>query len=1172
MKRDKQTNKERTAFRLRPFSRALLQRFWRLQSKRAFARAGWGALAAMPGLTMAGPTGESVVAGNVNVARPNANATQINQTSQNAIVNWSTFSIGGDEFVLIQQPNSSSTILNRVIGSQQSTILGQLQANGRVFLVNPQGVYVGPNASLDVGALTLSALDIKDEDFLAGNYVFSGTPANGVVENAGNINAQAGGFVVLAGDYVNNTGVITATLGTVVLAAGEQVTLDIDNDGLVGFAVDEATVADLAGVENVGQIIADGGRVVMTASVANDLVATAVNNEGLVRAHRIQEQGGEIFLSGYGGDVINAGVIDAAGESGDGGRAIVYGDEDVVLEAGSQIIATGSGQSSGGTVRVIANGDLNFKRDAEISVGDRGFVELSGHEGLKIRGDANIGQSGTLLIDPAVLTIENDSDSPDYGGACIDSGSACVGKGFIEGQLNSGNRVVLVADTEIKSAGGPFTISASGSEGGGGSGTLEIRNAVVTSSEGGSVDCSFGVCFPGGGTSASLAPTPTGNINLSDVNINILGDFIASAGTSIGNVNLGSIRAGNVNITAGSNGGDINVGPTVATGSFFGSPSLALAAPGGGIGIAAASTDLNLTALGGDVNINGNVTLTGDSTTTIDIKADPFGGNININGDVMTTTFIGGDGTGDALIRMEARNTTVNGNITAVGPTGALIDIGGSNPNNINIAGTARAIASSGAAGVQIDGDGTVNVGGVFAQGSSAFADLRGGNLTFGAINLSAPSFASFAAVATNTLTANGLINITEGGGGLAAARFAGNLVTINGGINVNAGAGGDARIAFGSSEGIPVGNLVVNQQVVANGGASDRITLGVTNGARTNGNGLLRAEEIRIFTMGGAPNIDLDTRASDIKFENFGGAPNLILNNSSLVGPTNISFFSGAENFRSATFLTNNNINFLDAFTADNLLVGAPNGRVNFQAPVFITGANPVAPTATDLNLFQTLASRGLTPPGAGPSVQILGGNGINIQNPFVLGGPNPYIKLFSGAGFNTPGITTDAPNVLAAFNPINLASPVFFGDQAQPFPPGAFALFNDVNIQGLPDGPGTTVVIGERALSVPFLSGPVTIGPGQIDLGDRNMFIISSGQVTGDDLVVTNGIFEIIGLAATNNFFQIPIINEFDEVDNDEEAEEDDQLPIADGDGGGDDEGNITEESNSESMECAA
>lgn len=1162
MKRANKNESRETQFRLRPFSRGLLKCFNMLRSNCAVSAAGWGALASIPSVAFAGPSGESVAAGAVNVTRPQANRTEINQSSQNAIVNWNTFSIEGNEYVLIQQPNSSSTILNRVIGSQQSRILGQLQANGRVFLVNPNGVLVAPGASIDVGAITMSAMDIGDDDFMAGNYVFSGDANTSAgVENGGTITTADGGFVVLAGDYVNNTGVITATLGTVVLAAGEQVTLDIDNDGLVGFAVDEATISELAGVENAGDIIADGGRVVMTASVANDLVATAVNNQGLVQAHRIEEQGGEIFLAAYGGDVKHAGTIDVSGESGQaGGTAIIYGDRDVQVDANSQIIATGSGEGGGGFVRVVADGVLNFRTDAEIDVGDKGFVELSGHSGLTIDGAVNVGQGGELLIDPAVLTINNTGDSPSsssggsYGGSCPTS--ACVGKGFIEGQLNGGGNVTIVASQQIRSSGGPFTITGSSSEGG--SGNLALKIGTVS---GATSNCNnFGVCTGG----VTFTPDSNGNINLADVNINILGDLDVSAGTLVGNVNLGTINAGNVNVTAGMNAGDITIGQVTANFSNSFGSSL-LVAGGGAAGIAAASTDLSLTALGGDITVNGNLNLLGSSFTRVDVKANTTSGTVRVNGNIFTSA-----SSGDATIRLEAgNNVIVSGNMTAIGSTADVSVSAG----NIGIGGTTRARAFSDQATVMFDANGSITTGGISADGTSGRVDLYGDNITTnGNISVSGTSAARFSALANNNLTVNGLVNVTEAGGGFARASFAADngIATINGGVNVIAGPGGSAGVLFGSSEGSFINNLVINNRVFASGPLGSQINANVRNAVRTGGAGLLQADTVAVRTNGNLPTIDIDTKASQIFVDVLGGAPNLTVNNSTHVGPTSI--FLNGGNFRSTTVLSNFNLNFFGAFQSQNLLVGAPNGIVSFNDPVFINGANPFPATVPDLELFRIMSTRGLTPPGHGPNVQILGGNGINMTNPFVLGGADPFIKLFSNRGFNTPGLTTDASSVLAVFNPINLASPILFGDTPQIPPPGSLGFFNSVNIQGLPDNGGTTVVIGEKGLAIPFLSGAVTIGPDAIDLGNRNMFIISRGQVSGDDLVTTNGIFEIIGLAATN-IFQIPIIQELGESET--ETEEDDEEDILGdaGDGSGDgDEGSISEETNSESMECAA
>lgn len=240
-------------------------------------------LACGSSLAYAQPVGGVVSAGSANISSMPGNMT-INQNSQNVAINWQSFNINKGESVNFVQPNSSSVALNRVLGSDASSIMGNLSANGKVFLVNPNGVLFGKDASVNVGGLVASTLNITDADFMANtdsmaktkNYKFSGTET-GTVVNQGAINAD-GGFVALLGANVSNQGVIAAKLGTVALAAGKAMTLDVAGDKLLNIVVNQDVLNAL--VENGGLIQANGGQVLMTTQTAGSLLANAVNNTG----------------------------------------------------------------------------------------------------------------------------------------------------------------------------------------------------------------------------------------------------------------------------------------------------------------------------------------------------------------------------------------------------------------------------------------------------------------------------------------------------------------------------------------------------------------------------------------------------------------------------------------------------------------------------------------------------------------------------------------------------------------------------------------------------------------------------------------------------------------------------------------------------------------------------
>ena len=297
------------------------------------------------------PSGGTVAAGSASISSSGSKM-QVNQSSNSAILNWQSFSIGSNAWVNFSQPSSSAIALNRVLGNNPSEIFGRLTANGQVFLSNPNGVLFAPSASVDVGALFATTLSIADKDFLAGRYNFYNAGGAGSVVNQGHI-VTANGYAALAGPQVRNDGVIVANAGTVALTAGDRVSLDMIGDGLIRVSVDQAALS--ASAINAGTIQADGGTVLLTARSANALLDTVINNSGIIRAHSLVARNGEIVLDGgSAGVVANTGTLSVAGtDAGATGGTVKVLGQYVGLFDGSKVDA--SGDAGGGTVLVGGN-------------------------------------------------------------------------------------------------------------------------------------------------------------------------------------------------------------------------------------------------------------------------------------------------------------------------------------------------------------------------------------------------------------------------------------------------------------------------------------------------------------------------------------------------------------------------------------------------------------------------------------------------------------------------------------------------------------------------------------------------------------------------------------------------------------------------------------------------
>ncbi|MGE0874932.1 MAG: filamentous hemagglutinin N-terminal domain-containing protein [Burkholderiales bacterium] len=414
--------------------------------------------------SFANPSGGAVAAGNATFVVNGKTLTVTN--TPGTIINWQQFSISQDEITRFIQQNAASAVLNRVVGQDPTQILGKLLSNGRVFLVNPNGIVFGQGAMIDVAGFAASTLRMSDADFLSGRTRFEGTGAEGKLTNLGTIRTVEGGHVYLVAPNVENgpSGVITSPKGEVVIAAGKTVELvnartpdiRVEFTAPQGEAVNAGEVVASGGhigiygslVKNSGlvsasrAVVGDGGKIVLkavkdvTLDASSRIEANGANGgsieikaetgtllaQGTIEAKGDEAEGGDIKLLGNGVAVSNA-VVDASGKTG-GGTVLIGGDfqganpavqnaQRTIVTQTATVKADATAKGDGGKVIVWADGDTRFHGSITVrggvEGGDGGFVEVSGKEVLAFRGSvdtrAPLGRTGELLLDPGNISI-----------------------------------------------------------------------------------------------------------------------------------------------------------------------------------------------------------------------------------------------------------------------------------------------------------------------------------------------------------------------------------------------------------------------------------------------------------------------------------------------------------------------------------------------------------------------------------------------------------------------------------------------------------------------------------------------------------------------------------------------------------------------------------------------
>lgn len=398
----------------------------------------------LPGLSLftipvqANPSGHTVVHGNVAFSGLGTSQLNIMQGSQNAIINWQSFSIQPGEVTNFIQPNQNAMVLNRVTGVDPSAIYGSLNANGGVIVINPNGIVVGPGGRVDVaGMLTMSTLDTTNEDFLNGGPMrFRGETSAGI-RNYGAI-SSASGDVVLLGNFLQNSGQVSAATGTVAFGAGGDIIVNQTASG-GKISVLAGGVGGENGIENTAAGEINGAAAELKAH--GNVYALAIKNDGVVRANGYNFSGGKLTLSGGSGSrVVNTGGLYARNANGSGGRVEISGGN-VSLAAGT-VDASGAAGMAGGTVSVTGD-SVNVGNGATVDVSGAtaGSVSLTGVTEANVAGSlsaaGSVGAGGSVDVTAETVTIGS-SAIVDVSGAA-QGGSARIGGGFQGGEADIDN-------------------------------------------------------------------------------------------------------------------------------------------------------------------------------------------------------------------------------------------------------------------------------------------------------------------------------------------------------------------------------------------------------------------------------------------------------------------------------------------------------------------------------------------------------------------------------------------------------------------------------------------------------------------------------------------------------------------------------------------------------------
>jgi trimeric autotransporter adhesin len=855
------------------------------------------------GLVHALPAGAEQQFGQATIQH-NGQQMVIQQATPKSIIHWQSFGIAADESLHLIQP-AQGMALYRVIGNDASRIYGQLNATGRLFLINPNGILFGQNAQVNVGGMVASTLNLDNIDFLNERFHFHATDNTGRIVNQGLIRAADEGYVVLLAPRIQNHGTIEANNGSVVLGAAQSAVLDFFGNGLIKTQLSGDALNAL--VEHTGNIRGDGA----TVQLATHARSAAINVSGIIEANSLVERNGVIRLEGgqharvsVHGDLTVAGVE----KNSQGGRIEVTG-EQVALFNGATLNA--SGHSGGGTV--LLGGDLQGQNSAvqnarttyvdqgatidvnatatghggkaivwaddttrfygKVSAkggaqdGNGGFVEVSGKRQLDFLGKADLsashGLGGIFLLDPTDITFNtstqtsppnNPNGTPDL--AFSDGPVNTVIQiadiiGFSEAYFQATNNITI-ASTLTMASNNSIRLEADNN--------INV-NAAVTVSGNGNINFMADADNNGSGNLAIGA-----NITARQGGITLSGATITRTAGNISATGANNTNAGNISINST---GVANLG------------AASIAANGG------AATSGNHGSQGGNIVMN-----VGGYAGTGSISASGSSGNgLNTNGGNAGNVVINStNGVGLASINVSGGNagTTGNGNSGSAGS----IQITNSTAGDVTTAalnsrvGVVTGTGTGGAAGSVIlqNSAGNISTGAITTAGNNN-SNGHGGqiqlNTTSGNISTTALN-SSGGSVRTGNEGRNAGDITINAGGALSSTTV---LASGSAGVGTSQSGGNAANISINASNGITV------SAITASGG----------NASATNGNGgNAGAVNLTNNTAGNISTSTITARSGNATGTGLGGnaAPIRLINNASTgtITTTNLSTQGGTK------------------------------------------------------------------------------------------------------------------------------------------------------------------------------------------------------------------------------------------------------------------------------------